>query len=95
MSDSAVGPDPASDSPMHWIRGEYCEMPGLRLRLDQAQRLWSLDADTCRQLLDALVADGFLACSPDGLYGRPSELFPHVAMVKAAPVRRALAHDVA
>jgi hypothetical protein len=30
------------------IRGEYREMPGLRLTFAQACRLWQLDAPTCR-----------------------------------------------
>ncbi len=35
------------------IRGEYREMPGMRLKLEQAMRLWSLRAGTQR-LLTAL-----------------------------------------
>ncbi len=42
------------------IRGEYLEMPGLRLTVDQARRLWALDQLTCLSLLDALVDAGFL-----------------------------------
>jgi hypothetical protein len=33
------------------IEGEYNEMPGLKLTEAQAQRLWDLDADTCRTIL--------------------------------------------
>jgi hypothetical protein len=42
------------------IRGEFLEMPGLHLTVDQARRLWSLDLVTCRSLLDALVDAKFL-----------------------------------
>jgi hypothetical protein len=42
------------------IRGEYREMPGLRLTLAQACRLWHVDHTTCRALLDRLVAEHFL-----------------------------------
>ena len=35
------------------IRGEFREMPGLRLSLEQAMRLWSLDRATCVDVLDA------------------------------------------
>ncbi len=42
------------------IRGEYLEMPGLHLTLDQARRLWALDLTTCQSLLDALVDAKFL-----------------------------------
>src|SRR5687767_3545790 len=36
------------------VRGEFLEMPGLRLRVDQAQRLWGLDRPTCEELLKSL-----------------------------------------
>lgn len=52
------------------ICGEYLEMPGLRLKREQAQRLWGLDGQTCSELLDALVQNGFLCRLPDGTYGR-------------------------
>ncbi len=52
------------------IRSEYCEMPGLKLTLRQAQRLWALDERTCESLLDSLVHDGFLIHSRDGSYVR-------------------------
>ncbi len=54
------------------IQGEFAEMPGMRLTFRQAQRLWALDAPTCRHLLDALVDAGFLARSPEGAYARAS-----------------------
>ena len=43
------------------IRGEYLEMPGLRLTHAQAQRLWGLDAQTCASVLETLREDAFLA----------------------------------
>lgn len=49
-----------NDDLLRRIRGEYMEMPGLRLTDRQAQRLWALDSGTCRQVLDTLVASGFL-----------------------------------
>ena len=50
------------------IRGEYLEMPGLRLTLAQACRLWQLDAATCETLLQQLVQKTFLRKTPDGAY---------------------------
>jgi hypothetical protein len=50
------------------IRGEYLEMPGLRLTRQQAQRLWSLDADTCETLLTMLEASQFLRRTRTGDY---------------------------
>lgn len=52
------------------VEDEYLEMPGLRLTPAQAQRLWTLDADTCTGVLDLLVARRFLTCGLDGQYRR-------------------------
>ena len=50
------------------IDSEYREMPGLRLTLAQAARLWGLQALQCRALLGALVERGRLVETPEGLY---------------------------
>ena len=50
------------------IDSEYREMPGLRLTLAQAARLWGLLAPQCRTLLAVLVERGRLMETPDGLY---------------------------
>ncbi len=50
------------------VRGEYLEMPGLRLTKRQAQRLWALDPDTCDSLLGALEGSKFLRRTRDGEY---------------------------
>jgi hypothetical protein len=50
------------------IRGEYSQMPGLRLTIAQASRLWQLDALTCEVLLEQLVRDAFLGKTIDGAY---------------------------
>jgi len=50
------------------VRGEFLEMPGLRLTKKQAQRLWAIDADTCEALLGALEASHFLRHTRDGEY---------------------------
>jgi hypothetical protein len=42
------------------IRAEYREMPGMRLTLAQAARLFALEPACCAQALDRLVADGAL-----------------------------------
>ena len=52
------------------IRGEFLEMPGLRLTCAQAQRLWGLDEGTCGLLLESLTSDHFLVRRPDGSYAR-------------------------
>jgi hypothetical protein len=50
------------------VRGEYGEMPGLRLTLDQASRLWQIDVHACELLLAALVEEGFLTRTRDGAF---------------------------
>jgi hypothetical protein len=52
------------------VRGEYLEMPGLRLTSAQARRLWGLDSRTCQILLHTLLDARFLTCTADGRYGR-------------------------
>jgi hypothetical protein len=54
------------------VRGEYREMPGMRLTLDQAMRLWMLDRGTCADVLDSLVAARFLDLDRSGRYKRNS-----------------------
>jgi hypothetical protein len=52
------------------VRGEYLEMPGMRLTLEQAMRMWSLDRDTCQHVLGDLVSAQFLARDRSGRYRR-------------------------
>jgi hypothetical protein len=52
------------------LRGEFLEMPGLRLTVGQAQRLCGVDAAICKAVLDALVDAKFLCIKRDGSYGR-------------------------
>ncbi len=52
------------------IQGEYREMPGLSLTADQARRLWGLDENACRAILDALVDVQFLRRTAKGSYVR-------------------------
>ena len=48
------------DSLVARVRGEYGEMPGLRLTVSQACRLWHVDASTCEMLFEQLVREGVL-----------------------------------
>lgn len=60
----------AIDEVLRRIRGEFLEMPGLRLTQAQARRLWGLDESACRALLDALVEAKFLFRTRDGAFMR-------------------------
>jgi hypothetical protein len=50
------------------IRGEFLEMPGLRLTAQQARRLWRLDEGACEAVLGVLVESQFLAKTRDGAF---------------------------
>jgi hypothetical protein len=50
------------------IRGEFLEMPGLRLTSAQAARLWAVDRRTSEWILDGLTTAGFLLRNQDGAY---------------------------
>ena len=52
------------------IRSEFLEMPGLRLTVLQASRLWGLDEESCRRVIDALVGASFLRWSAAGMITR-------------------------
>lgn len=72
------------------IRGEYLEMPGLRLTRPQAQRLWGLDEQTCVKLLEQLVDLKFLVVGANGNYmrrteGTTSPQTPRMAKVNIQP----------
>ena len=59
------------------VRGEYLEMPGLRLTAAQARRLWRLDESSCEAVLGALVDARFLAKTRDGAFIRQDRSSPH------------------
>ena len=59
---------PLLESLVARIRGEYREMPGLRLTVAQACRLWQVDAATCETLLEQLVREAFLYKTENGGY---------------------------
>ena len=63
------------DSLVARVRGEYVEMPGLRVTVAQACRLWQVDMATCEKLLGHLVRDGFLSKTDSGFYVASRETF--------------------
>jgi hypothetical protein len=58
------------ESLLHRARGEFLEMPGLRLTPAQAARLWAVDARTSQWILDVLERAGFLLKTRTGAYLR-------------------------
>jgi hypothetical protein len=67
---TASPPDPQL---LERIRGEYLEMPGLRLRAEQLQRLCGVERAMCKMVLDALVETKFLRMKSDGTYARSED----------------------
>ncbi len=52
------------------LRAEFLEMPGLRLKLEQVQRLCGIERTMCQMVLDLLVDEKFLCVKSDGHYAR-------------------------
>ena len=48
------------------VREEFREMPGLHLTPAQATRLWGLEVETCRRVIDELVAAAYLRWTAAG-----------------------------
>jgi hypothetical protein len=49
------------------IRAEFQEMPGLRLTVTQAQRMWGLAPDVCEQVVNVLITRSVLKRRGDTL----------------------------
>jgi hypothetical protein len=71
------------ERPLKRIRAEYLEMPGLRLKLEQVQRLCGVDRSVCQMVLESLVDSKFLGVSPDGHYARLTDEISHPRTGKA------------
>ncbi len=52
------------------VRAEFMEMPGLRLTVAQAARLWGLGLADCHRVIDALVRNAFLRRTEAGMVAR-------------------------
>ena len=64
------------------VRGEFLEIPGLRLTKNQIQQLWGLRADLCSRVLETLLDERFLQLTADGHYLHRS-FGPHTPRVEA------------
>jgi hypothetical protein len=58
------------DAVANRVRAEFVEMPGLTLTVGQASRLFGLDHDVCRQVVDRLVRADFLRWAGSGVVAR-------------------------
>ncbi len=68
--DLTASSSPSIEEALRRIRGEFLEMPGLRLTSAQARRLWGLERTLCETLLGLLIETGFLRRTRDGSYVR-------------------------
>src|SRR5579864_5474600 len=55
------------------LHAEYTEMPGLRLKAEQVQRLCGTEQTVCQLVLDSLVDEKFLCAVSDGHYARVTD----------------------
>jgi hypothetical protein len=68
-------------------------MPGLRLNLEQAQRLCDVERTLCQWVLDSLVEAKFLCVSSDGHYARFTDgesARPRAAKADLSPERHVI-----
>jgi hypothetical protein len=70
------------------VRGEFREMPCLRLTFGQAQRLFSMRADICERVFASLVREGMLTRGPDARYGVRADVAWHEPMAGPRNERR-------
>ena len=56
------------------LRNEFLSLPGLRLSIPQTARLLSVREARAGSLLDALVREGFLVHTVNGVYRRVAPL---------------------
>ena len=73
----------STDDVVRRVKGEFLEMPGLRLTEPQARRLWGLDAASCGALLKALIEAKFLFRTRDGAFMRVEYATPVRAAIRS------------
>jgi hypothetical protein len=61
---------PVIESLVDRVQTEFLEMPGLRLTLLQAQRLFDVDSAACAIVFDTLTRANFLSCDRHGRFAR-------------------------
>jgi hypothetical protein len=60
----------ATESIVNTVRGEFNEMPGMKLTRDQFCRLWHLERHVAERVIRSLTNSGFLQKDHDNRYGR-------------------------
>jgi hypothetical protein len=62
-----------SNETLRRIQAEFLEMPGLKLTVPQAARLWGVDPTTCETVIETLIRAHFLRRTRDGAITRLSD----------------------
>ena len=65
-------PDPLWQATLTRVRGEFSEMPCIRVTPEQASLLLGLKPPASQWVLERLTEEGFLARTPQGEYMRRS-----------------------
>jgi len=68
--------DAPADDLLRRLKAEFLEMPGLKLTMAQAQKLWALDPTSCSLMLETLVNVNFLWRTRDGAFMRVEHRTP-------------------
>lgn len=69
---TARRPTGVDDSALFRVWGEFTEMPGLKLTIPQASRLFQLEATRCERVLGFLVGTGQLVLRGNTFLRTPS-----------------------
>jgi hypothetical protein len=59
-----------AESVVDRVRAEFEEMPGMTLTMPQASRLFGLERDVCRTIVDKLVQSSYLRWTQTGAVTR-------------------------
>jgi len=81
------------DDVLNRLRAEFLEMPCLRLKPEQVQRLCGVEPTICQMVLDLLVDEKFLCLKSDGAYTRSTDgelSRPHPAKADLRPGQRSV-----
>lgn len=61
------------DTLIERVRAEFDEMPGMRLTVSQASRLFGLDEELCRSVVERLVSAEYLKKMENGAVIRAAQ----------------------
>ena len=69
------------------VGAAYDGLPTLSVTLAQARRLWAIEEEIARRVLNSYVETGYLMVTPDGRYRRTDQATPAKARRQSAGSR--------